>query len=172
MEINKQICQSCVESTYYTSQKPRFCMCCGQSFAVFANKTNSIAKAATITVERDEDDEPLYMGSIKPASYYRQKAKKSFEDSSTDDDEKELEDDGSDDRGGDAGLRASAENQVNILDFLGNGPKKSAGVKFSDIIKISEPSPSNDSAAKPVKEKKTPSPKAAGAKRGRPSKKT
>lgn len=174
MEALKSFCQSCCEVTLYTGAKARFCCHCGQPFAVFANKVTVAVSAPKVVqgmTEQDLEDEELALSKIKAASYYRARAKEKraeIEDNAHK--EGDDENDGDDFQGGDPDFRGSG-NQPNLLDVLSNGAKKNAGVKFSDIIKR-EPSLSNDSA-QPVKTKttKTSSPKATGAKRGRPSKK-
>lgn len=170
MEALKSFCQSCCEVTLYTGAKARFCCHCGQPFAVFANKVTvavSAPKVVESVTEQDLEDEELALSKIKTASYYRNRVKgqkAEVEDSVSDDEDDDFQ-------GGDPDFRGSG-NQPNLLDALSNGAKKNTGVKFSDIIKR-EPSLSNDSA-QPVKTKtaKASSPKATGAKRGRPSKKT
>lgn len=174
MEIQSFYCQGCSEKTLYNLVKPRFCSACGQPFAVFANKVTAAVSAPKVIqgmTEQDLEDEELALSKIKTASYYRARAKEKRVEVEDNMDNLQDEDDGDDFQGGDPDFRGSG-NQPNLLDVLSNGTKKNTGVKFSDIIR-KEPSLSNDSA-QPVKTKtaKASSPKATGAKRGRPSKKT
>ena len=179
MEIQSFYCSVCAEKTIYDAIKPRFCSGCGQPFAVFANKPkNSVAAVAReVEAEEEEDNEEPKL-TIKPASYYRNRVKGAQVEAEVEDDDDGETEGGDDDedndyQGGDPDLRASIVGQPNLLDNLTRNLKSNKGVKFSDIIKVT-PEPQFNEPSKSAKPKtaKASSPKATGAKRGRPSKKT
>lgn len=159
MNIEKFYCTSCAEATLYNSIKPRFCAFCGQSFAVFSSAT---IKPKTVNQEINSPE--IYNNTffepkptIRPASYYRNKAKTKLE-GEEDDLDNEIEDNDLGEFGSDTG--------ENLQTLFGQGlMKRNKGVKFGDIIK--KEVTANEQPKQPKVAADRPKPK----KPGRPSKK-
>ncbi len=163
MEVNKFFCPStsCLEATLYTTVKPKFCCQCGLQFATFGMtvKPPKQAEASVIV----EPKVPSW-GSLKSASFYRNKEKIKYEDTEIEnEDELELEQEGEDfGTGGDPNFTPGSIQEVSFDGIFGNSPKKPKGVALSDIIKVEN---QDKNADVQLKSNSKTSPKS---KRGRP----
>ena len=146
MELKSFFCQFCSEKTIYSAQKPKRCCMCGEPFALFGSATVASKPAPVVKAEEQEEDEEARYSKLRLASHYRNKVKNAQVD---EEDLDEIEED--DNEHSNSG---APTNQVSIQDFLGNLGKKSAAVKFSDIIKVS-----NDSKPAKAKRGRKPGPK-------------
>lgn len=156
MEINKFYCQSCAESTTYTSVKPKFCSHCGQPFAVFGSApVKKVSPPSQPIGERDGDNPSVWSGigsNLKPASYYKNKSKSNIE--PPEDDDLDDENDEGDEGYFDPNYVPGNIKPVSFDDIIPSR-KRSEGVKFGDIIKSEPNEPQKvKSKSKPGRKKK------------------
>ena len=161
-ELSKFHCQSCSEATPYSANKPAFCSHCGQPFAVFG----SVIKNPFLEHELKEGEEDKAAAvsevntfKMKPASYYKSKAKAAkLKEVELDDEDDDSEEEGEDYKG-DPNYVPGSIKEVSFDDMFDLGNKKNKGVAFSDIIS------SEAIADEQPKPKSAPAPKRRGRKK-------